>query len=244
MSTRRTWRAGRARKSTILQCSNSRRAHNWSFAAAWPPAALAASVLHALRELNPNQPAAEFRPIRTIVDRAVSPRRFFMLLGGCICRTGPGTGHARHLRRNFLFGYAANAGDRDSHSARRQYRPGAAPGTHRHAAPGACRHDAGHIGGARSGQGNCFAVVCHLALGFADFSGNGAGAVAGCDASPATFLPGGPLASTPWTLCAAIDVQTQDCASGSRRQVTGQFLKTVDHEGHEGTRRYTKVHEG
>jgi predicted permease len=45
-----------------------------------PPAALAASVLHALRELNPKQPAAEFQPIRTIVDRAVSPRRFFMLL--------------------------------------------------------------------------------------------------------------------------------------------------------------------
>jgi predicted permease len=45
-----------------------------------PPAALAATVLHALRELNPNQPAAEFRPIRSIVDRAVSPRRFFMLL--------------------------------------------------------------------------------------------------------------------------------------------------------------------
>jgi predicted permease len=45
-----------------------------------PPAGLAASVLHALRELNPNQPAAEFRPIRAIVDRAVSPRRFFMLL--------------------------------------------------------------------------------------------------------------------------------------------------------------------
>jgi predicted permease len=45
-----------------------------------PPAALGASVLRALRELNPNQPAAAFRPIRTIVDRAVSPRRFFMLL--------------------------------------------------------------------------------------------------------------------------------------------------------------------
>ena len=45
-----------------------------------PPAALAGSVLHALRELNPKQPAAEFRPIRTIVDRAVSPRRFFVLL--------------------------------------------------------------------------------------------------------------------------------------------------------------------
>ena len=44
------------------------------------PASLATSVLHALRELNPKQPSAEFRPIRTIVDRAVSPRRFFMLL--------------------------------------------------------------------------------------------------------------------------------------------------------------------
>ena len=45
-----------------------------------PPAALAPTVLRALRELNPNQSASEFRPIRTIVDRAVSPRRFFMLL--------------------------------------------------------------------------------------------------------------------------------------------------------------------
>jgi predicted permease len=45
-----------------------------------PPATLAASVLRALRELNPKQPAAEFRPIQTIADRAVSPRRFFMLL--------------------------------------------------------------------------------------------------------------------------------------------------------------------
>jgi predicted permease len=45
-----------------------------------PPAVLGPSVLRALRELNPNQPAAEFRPIRTLVNRAVSPRRFFMLL--------------------------------------------------------------------------------------------------------------------------------------------------------------------
>jgi predicted permease len=45
-----------------------------------PPSVLGPSVLRALRELNPNQPAAEFRPIRAIVDRAVSPRRFFMLL--------------------------------------------------------------------------------------------------------------------------------------------------------------------
>ena len=53
-----------------------------------PPAALATSVLHALRDLNPEQPAAEFRPIRTIVDRAVSPRRFFMLLVGAFAGLG------------------------------------------------------------------------------------------------------------------------------------------------------------
>src|SRR5262249_11826396 len=45
-----------------------------------PPSALGTTVLRVLRELNPNQPASEFRPIRTIVDHAVSPRRFFMLL--------------------------------------------------------------------------------------------------------------------------------------------------------------------
>jgi predicted permease len=45
-----------------------------------PPAALAGSILRALRELNPKQPAAEFRPIQAVVDRAVSPRRFFILL--------------------------------------------------------------------------------------------------------------------------------------------------------------------
>jgi ABC-type antimicrobial peptide transport system permease subunit len=38
--------------------------------------------------LNPKQPAAEFRPIQTIVDRAVSPRRFFMLLVGAFASLG------------------------------------------------------------------------------------------------------------------------------------------------------------
>jgi len=52
------------------------------------PSALASSVLRTLRELNPKQPAAEFRPIRTIVDRAVSPRRFFMLLVAAFAALG------------------------------------------------------------------------------------------------------------------------------------------------------------
>jgi len=45
-----------------------------------PPEALASSVLKTLRSLNPGQPASEFRPLQTIIERSVSPRRFFVVL--------------------------------------------------------------------------------------------------------------------------------------------------------------------
>jgi ABC-type antimicrobial peptide transport system permease subunit len=45
-----------------------------------PPAELANDVLRTLRDINPKQPIAEFRPMQTLVDHANSPRRFFMLL--------------------------------------------------------------------------------------------------------------------------------------------------------------------
>jgi predicted permease len=45
-----------------------------------PPAALAASVMGKLREINPGQPATEYKPIQTLVDHATSPRRFFVIL--------------------------------------------------------------------------------------------------------------------------------------------------------------------
>ena len=45
-----------------------------------PPESLTSSVLAALRTLNPGQPAAEFKPLQSLVDHAVSPRRFFVLL--------------------------------------------------------------------------------------------------------------------------------------------------------------------
>jgi ABC-type antimicrobial peptide transport system permease subunit len=48
-----------------------------------PPAALASSVRAALKPIAPNLPANEFRPLQQLVDKAVSPRRFVvMLLGG------------------------------------------------------------------------------------------------------------------------------------------------------------------
>jgi predicted permease len=53
-----------------------------------PPAALANTVMGTLRQINPGQPATEFRPIQTLVDRATSPRRFFVLLVGTFASLG------------------------------------------------------------------------------------------------------------------------------------------------------------
>jgi predicted permease len=53
-----------------------------------PPTALATSVMHTLREINPGQPATEFKPIQGLVDHATSPRRFFVLLVGTFACLG------------------------------------------------------------------------------------------------------------------------------------------------------------
>jgi ABC-type antimicrobial peptide transport system permease subunit len=45
-----------------------------------PPAAMASAVRAALKPLDPNLPANEFRPLQTLVDKAVSPRRFVLIL--------------------------------------------------------------------------------------------------------------------------------------------------------------------
>jgi len=53
-----------------------------------PPATLAASVLGTLRDINPKQTAAEFKPIQMLVNHANSPRQFFMLLVGSFAALG------------------------------------------------------------------------------------------------------------------------------------------------------------
>jgi predicted permease len=45
-----------------------------------PPATLGTSVMRTLQEMNPGQPATEFMPVQALVDHAVSPRKFFVLL--------------------------------------------------------------------------------------------------------------------------------------------------------------------
>lgn len=53
-----------------------------------PPTALASSVMATLRQINPGQPATEFKPVQVLVDRATSPRRFFVLLIGTFACLG------------------------------------------------------------------------------------------------------------------------------------------------------------
>jgi ABC-type antimicrobial peptide transport system permease subunit len=47
-----------------------------------PPGELASSVRAALKPIEPNLPASDFRTIQQLVDKAVSPRRFVVLLLG------------------------------------------------------------------------------------------------------------------------------------------------------------------
>ena len=53
-----------------------------------PPATLASSVLGALRQLNPRQPAAEFVTLQSLVDHTNSPRRFFTMLVSAFAALG------------------------------------------------------------------------------------------------------------------------------------------------------------
>ncbi len=53
-----------------------------------PPETLASSVMSTLRQINPGQPATEFRPVQRLVDHVVSPRRFFVLLVGIFALLG------------------------------------------------------------------------------------------------------------------------------------------------------------
>jgi predicted permease len=53
-----------------------------------PPETLAPQVMRTLRQINPGQPATEFRPVQRLVDHVVSPRRFFVWLVGAFAGLG------------------------------------------------------------------------------------------------------------------------------------------------------------
>jgi predicted permease len=53
-----------------------------------PPGSLAGSLMATLRSINPGQPATQLRPLRDLVDHAVSPRRFVVMLVGTFALLG------------------------------------------------------------------------------------------------------------------------------------------------------------
>jgi ABC-type antimicrobial peptide transport system permease subunit len=53
-----------------------------------PPAAVSNTVMSTLRQINPGQPATEFKSIQGLVDHTTSPRRFFVLLVGIFAGLG------------------------------------------------------------------------------------------------------------------------------------------------------------
>ena len=86
---------------------------------ALPPDSLAAGIRAALRPIDPNLPVREFVTFQDLVDKAVSPRRFLVLLLGGIRSFRLDTGVAGDLCRDFVFSEPAGAGDWDSNGARR-----------------------------------------------------------------------------------------------------------------------------
>jgi MacB-like periplasmic core domain len=123
-----------------------------------PPAALPASVMKILRALNPAQPAAELRPLRPIVDRAVSPRRFL----GClwlVCSAGPGVGSSGNLRCHFLFGNPAETRDRDADDSGSYRVASAVRRGCQGSRVGRYRNCAGHGRISRGNEMDCVAVV-------------------------------------------------------------------------------------
>ena len=66
------------------------------------PEVLASSVMGTLRQINPSQPATEFRPLTLLVDHAVSPRRFFVLLVAVFAMLGLILASRGHLWRDLF----------------------------------------------------------------------------------------------------------------------------------------------
>ena len=84
-----------------------------------PTTELASRLREALRPIEPDLPTANMRTLQTMVDRAVSPRRFVVLAAWRIRGICAGAGFAGDLCGDFLLGEPANAGDWDSYGAGR-----------------------------------------------------------------------------------------------------------------------------
>jgi putative ABC transport system permease protein len=74
-----------------------------------PPNVLTTSIMPVLRHLHPAQPNNAFRPVQSLVDRAVSPRRFFVMFVGVFA------GFALLLAALGIFGVISYSVTRQTH---------------------------------------------------------------------------------------------------------------------------------
>ena len=71
-----------------------------------------------LREINPQQPANEFKPIQMLVDHASSPRRFFVILVGAFASLGLLLAALGIYRRHLLLRNPTDPGNWRPHGPR------------------------------------------------------------------------------------------------------------------------------
>ena len=81
---------------------------------ALPPDGLAAAIRTALRPIDPNLPIGQFQTLQDLVDQAVSPRRFLVMLLAGFAAFALLLASLGNLRRDFLFGKSARAGNWNS----------------------------------------------------------------------------------------------------------------------------------
>ncbi len=82
-----------------------------------PPAELAGAVRAALKPVDPNLAANDFRTLQQLVDKAVSPRRFVVMLLGGFAVFALILASLGIYARDFVFGESAHAGNWHSHGA-------------------------------------------------------------------------------------------------------------------------------
>ena len=111
-----------------------------------PPAELAPAIRAALKPVAPNLPGTDFRTLQALVDKAVSPRRFVVLLLGGFAAICAGPGFARYLCGGLVFGEPADSGNRNPHGTGGSRGPAAGGDGRPDPGTGGCRH-AGRSGG-------------------------------------------------------------------------------------------------
>ena len=96
----------------------------FAFRSAGDPKQLVAAVQQQVWAIDKDLPVTNVRTYDEIISQSVAERRFQTLLLGLFAALGADSRDGWDLRRDLVFGFAEDSGDRDSHGARRDARSG------------------------------------------------------------------------------------------------------------------------